>query len=321
MIKINISQLTKENFTKQIMKQFFKMKNGKIIKIKCEKNDKKNKWSITLPQLNAFIRKKLKNFDSTVSLEKLIVAEEKYLFSLAKYIDENSERTKLTPREKDIFLTLYSRVINPLFIKDLNVKVCPYCNRNYILNFNKKGTLNATAQLDHFFDKNKYTYLAVSMYNLIPSCGTCNQRKSTKQENIFYPYGESFNDSVSFSLKGIKNRDKLLNENLDFFDESRIEIEYKIINKEERVKKHLEIFNIKSLYNEHKDIVSELLQKRVVYSDDYIENLLNDYEGKLFNNKEDVLRLLTSGYVEDKDMNKRPLSKLIKDISKDLELI
>lgn len=63
------------------------------------------------------------------------------------------------------------------------------------------------------------------------------------------------------------------------------------------------------------------MQKRVIYSDDYIESLLDEYEGKLFNNKEDLQRLITSGYVEDKDINKRPLSKLIKDISEELDLL
>ena len=120
------------------------------------------------------------------------------LCKLVEYIKSNPSKTKLTVREKDIFLTLYSRLNNALFVKDLDIKVCPYCNRNYILNFQIKGKVNATAQLDHFFDKKKYPYLAISIYNLVPSCGTCNQRKSTKQETIFYPYNESFNNSVKF---------------------------------------------------------------------------------------------------------------------------
>ncbi|WP_323658038.1 hypothetical protein [Aliarcobacter butzleri] len=41
----------------------------------------------------------------------------------------------------------------------------------------------------------------------------------------------------------------------------------------------------------------------------------------LFKNREDLLRLITGGYIDDTDINKRPLSKLIKDISEELELI
>ena len=94
----------------------------------------------------------------------------------------------------------------------------------------------------------------------------------------------------------------------------------KLSNKD-KVERHIKVFNIKNLYSEHKDIVSELLQKRVIYSDDYLESLLDEYEGKLFNNKEHLLRLITNGYIEDKDLNKRPLSKLIKDISEELDLL
>lgn len=313
MQKINISQNTIDDFYKQISEKF----SNKDL----SKNETKMKWSISLVQLNSLISKKLKGFRENLNLEKLIKMEYSDLYKLVEYIKSNSSKTKLTIREKDVFLTLYSRLNNALFVKDLDVKVCPYCNRNYILNFQKKGKENATAQLDHFFDKKKYPYLAISIYNLVPSCGTCNQRKSTKQEKIFYPYLESFNNSVKFSLKGIKSRDELIKENLDFFDEKRIELDYKILSDKEKVEKHIEVFNIKNLYNEHKDIVSELLQKRVIYSDDYLESLLDEYEGKLFNNKEHLLRLITNGYIEDKDINKRPLSKLIKDISEELDLI
>lgn len=314
MQKINISQNTIDNFYKQISEKFDNKDLSKTVK-------KKLKWSISLVQLNNLISTKLKGFRENLDLEKLIKMEYSDLCKLVEYIKLNSNDTSLMLNEEDIFITLYSRLNNALFVKDLDVKVCPYCNRNYILNFQKSKSLEATAQLDHFFDKKEYPYLAISIYNLVPSCGTCNQRKSTKQETIFYPYNESFNNSVKFSLKGIKSRDELIKENLDFFDEKRIELDYKILSDKDKVEKHIEVFNIKNLYNEHKDIVSELLQKRVIYSDDYLESLLDEYEGTLFKNREDLLRLITGGYIDDTDINKRPLSKLIKDIGEELDLI
>lgn len=313
MQKIDISQNTIDNFYTQISSKF----NTNLSK----KENKKIKWTISLIALNTIISTKLKGFREDLNLEKLIKMEYSDLCKLVEYIKLNKSKTKLNNIEKDIFLTLYSRLNNALFIKDLGVTVCPYCNRNYIFNFNKKGRQNATAQLDHFFDKKTYPYLAVSIYNLVPSCGTCNLRKSSKDVKVFYPYIESFDESVKFTLKGIKGRDELQKEKLDFFDEKRINLDYKIIDKKDKVEKHIEVFNIDNLYNEHKDIVSELLQKRVIYSDDYIDSLMDKYEGKLFKNREDLLRLITSGYIEDKDINKRPLSKLIKDISEELDLI
>ena len=78
---------------------------------------------------------------------------------------------------------------------------------------------------------------------------------------------------------------------------------------------------MEEIYQNHKDIALELIQKTQIYNESYIDELYQKYEGTLFKNREDVLRHITGGYIEDKDINKRPLSKLIKDISEELDLI
>ena len=45
------------------------------------------------------------------------------------------------------------------------------------------------------------------------------------------------------------------------------------------------------------------------------------YEGTLFKNREDLQRLISAGYVSDDEIGKRPLSKLVKDISNELGLL
>ena len=72
---------------------------------------------------------------------------------------------------------------------------------------------------------------------------------------------------------------------------------------------------------QHPLIEIELIQKREIYPDSYIDDLFHQYEGTLFKNREDLLRIITGGYIDDIDINKRPLSKLIKDISEELDLI
>jgi len=269
--------------------------------------------------VNKLIKRKLKNFKPDITLEKLIKADYNCMKALVEFIKKNPKRYALSKKENEYFLEMYKRVPKPAFIKSLNINVCPYCNRNYIFNFNKNNKKEATAQLDHFFDKNNYPYLAISMYNLVPSCSTCNQRKSSKEEDIFYPYLESFNDSAKFKYKGIKPIS--IDEKTDFLDSKRVAFELEAIKDNKKVKKHIEIFNLKNLYENHKDIISELLQKREIYSDSYIDDLVNQYEGTLFKNREDLLRLITCGYVSDEDLHKRPLSKLIKDISEELKLL
>ena len=309
MIKISVSTKTIENFKMQVLSNFYNDKNQKIV-FKKEEN-KKVKWSIDIDAINRLIKRKLKHYPKEINLEKLITLNYKELCELKDFIDRNKSFTELNKTQKDYFYTLYQRLKKPEYIKDLDITVCPYCNRNYIFNFKKSKSLEATAQLDHFFDKSSYPFFSVSIFNLVPSCQTCNQRKSKKQNEIYHPFIESLNDDVKFGLK--------IKDSKFYYDKDSLEIEIpKNINK---VNSHVETFNIQNLYNEHKDIALELIQKAQIYNESYIDELYQKYEGTLFKNREDVLRHITGGYIEDKDINKRPLSKLIKDISEELDLL
>lgn len=311
MIKVIVSSKTIENFRTQVLSNFYDASNRKISFKKVE--DKKLKWNIDINAINRLIKRKLKHYPKEINLEKLITLNYKELCNLKDFIDRNKSFTELNKTQKDYFYTLYKRLKKPEYIKDLDITVCPYCNRNYILNFEKSKSLNATAQLDHFFDKSTYPYFSISIFNLIPSCGICNQRKSTQQNDIYHPFESAFNDDVKFRLK-IKDSEFYYNKNS-------LEIEADVINDEKKVNSHINTFNIQNLYNEHKDIALELIQKAQIYNESYIDELYQKYEGTLFKNREDVLRHITGGYIEDKDINKRPLSKLIKDISEELDLI
>lgn len=56
------------------------------------------------------------------------------------------------------------------FIVNSNLRVCPYCSEEVI-----EPTDNTKKQIDHFLPKRKYPFFALSYYNLIPSCDTCNE--------------------------------------------------------------------------------------------------------------------------------------------------
>ncbi len=311
MIKINVSSKTIKNFKTQVLSNFYDTTNKKIVFKKVE--DKKIKWNIDINAINRLIKRKLKHYPKELDLEKLITLDYKELCDLKDFIDKHKSFTELNKTQKDYFHTLYKRLKKPEYIKDLDITVCPYCNRNYIFNFEIDKSLNATAQLDHFFDKSTYPFFSVSIFNLVPSCQTCNQRKSKIQNDIYHPFIESLNDDVKFGLK--------IKDSKFYYDKDSLEIEKKIVKNEEKVNSHIETFNIQNLYNEHKDIALELIQKAQIYNESYIDELYQKYEGTLFKNREDVLRHITGGYIEDKDINKRPLSKLIKDISEELDLI
>jgi hypothetical protein len=135
-----------------------------------------------------------------------------------------------------------------------------------------------------------------------------------------YPYEDDFNTKAKFTHFF---HDKIEdNKNFSIFSKERISLELKTLDKNDfKTKNTIETFRLEELYNEHKDIVLELIQKAQIYNDSYIDELMKNYEGTLFKNREDLLRLITCGYISDEDIHKRPLSKLIKDISEELKLI
>lgn len=54
-------------------------------------------------------------------------------------------------------------------------RICPYCGQNFAFTLIGKATSKKfRPTLDHFFPKSVYPYLALSLYNLVPSCHTCN---------------------------------------------------------------------------------------------------------------------------------------------------
>jgi hypothetical protein len=302
MVKIRLTETIKQNFKQNILNIF---KNNRLIK----KENKKIVFDISKNGIDNLLKKKFKKFDTNISLEKIILADLNYLYEIKRYTDTNKYIKIFTKKEKDYFLTLYSRLKKANFIQDLDIKVCPYCNRNYIFNFNKKNGKNATAQLDHFFDKSTYPYLAISLYNLVPSCSTCNLRKSSKDIKLIHPYQNSLDKFVKFNLD-IKNIEF-------YYKENGFEITPKTDDK--IAQNNIDIFNLEDLYQNHKDIISDILKRKVIYSDDYINELLQKYEGTLFNSKDELIGLIHCNYIDKKDINKRPLSKLTIDILEQID--
>lgn len=217
----------------------------------------------------------------------------------------------------------YDRKIDKVgFAKKIGLISCPYCNREYIFKFHDKtkSELRTIAHLDHFYSQKEFPYLALSFYNLIPSCSICNSKFKNQMNFIdiphLHPYEDDFNKKAKFTH--FFNIPTHANKHHAIFSKSRITLDLKLVDDDEKTQNTIDTFRLKELYNEHKDIVLELIQKAQIYNESYIDELIQEYEGKLFKNREDLLRLITCGYKTDEDIDKRPLSKFIKDISEEL---
>lgn len=219
----------------------------------------------------------------------------------------------------------YDKIDKVKFAQDLNLTVCPYCNREYIFKFkeNKKTQeIRVLSDLDHFFSRSHYPFLAISFYNLIPSCAICN-RKFKTAVNFFnvkhlHPYNDDFNSVAKFHLK-ITAADFYFSEKA--FDIKLVSTKQNDLELLEKITNTIDTFRLDTLYQNHKDIVLELIKKKYLYSDDYIDSLYKQYEGTLFKNKEQLIGIILGNYISDEELGKRPLSKLTRDIAEELGLI
>lgn len=230
---------------------------------------------------------------------------------VTKCFDYGSYKSKGTPY--DILLKL-------------SVNACPYCNRQFINTFiSKEG--KARASLDHFFAQASHPYFAISFYNLIPSCHSCNSSlKGSKEftiETHVHPFDTSFEGTARFTInyKKVKDSKKYIAE--FYTDPDYLEIDFEPDSKASLVdyrkaKRNIKDLCLKPLYNLHKDLVIDLLQKHVIYSKSgYAKKLASQYP-KIFNSENDVLRLVLGNYTLAGDFNKRPFSRLTRDIAREL---
>ncbi|MGF1827446.1 hypothetical protein [Vibrio splendidus] len=96
----------------------------------------------------------------------------------------------------------YNRYIKMKF----DSATCPYCNENAVTiveNTNKKkGEFRLLFDLDHFYPKSKYPYLALSFFNHIPSCKICNTTykgsKDFKISTHIHPFHRCFDSSYTW---------------------------------------------------------------------------------------------------------------------------
>jgi hypothetical protein len=220
-------------------------------------------------------------------------------------------------------------------LERLNVNACPYCNRQYINTFrSKKGKSRAT--LDHFYVKSRYPYLAISFFNLIPSCYSCNSSiKGVKKFNIkthLHPFISSFDNTMAFTIDFEKrsakqNRAESETYIADFYNSpKKIKIAFKKVKNASTTAYNQATRNktdlcLEGLYAFHKDYIVELLQKNVIYGKaGYAKTIAKQYP-QIFNNEHDVLNMVLGNYLYPADFNKRPFSRLTRDISAELGLL
>lgn len=208
----------------------------------------------------------------------------------------------------------------------LKVNVCPYCNRQYtstvIVNDiagNREYIIKPA--FDHFYCRAIYPVLGLSIYNLIPSCTTCNSTLKGEEdftlEQYMHPFIEGFDNDGVFTFTP-QNANGFINPENDNV-EIRINSTFAQQAKRERIENNTRFFAINKIYTEcHIDLLNEIVQKSRENAPEYFDFLIQNFDLATPNA---LYRYLFSNYLYQEDYLKRPLSKFTKDIATGLGII
>lgn len=204
--------------------------------------------------------------------------------------------------------------ISKFFEKELETRTCYFCNIHYVNEYQvDEEKYKNEFTLDHYYDKGSYPYLALSLYNLIPSCYVCNSKlKKTIELDVFAPNSKTFDfdKKVKFKLHLSDNCKDL---NIKSKDDIAIPLKENYSNEYE---KYIKVFKLNERYQAHKDIVFEMLQNAERYPESRLKEL-QDLTGIPYQEiKKDIFKLIDDGV----DLSKEPFSKLRKDMADELGL-
>ena len=284
MIKINRGNLTviANNYLKELNRKRFNKKKNNVLQ---------NYWVINKDRI-------IKSNDLNKIINEFQALNQNGLDDFKKYMIGQYEEM------------FYNQKIGKWLSKQLNVKTCPYCNRQYTFTI-EKGSKTIRPEFDHFYSKSEFPYLALSFYNLIPSCSVCNSSvKSTSPFSTtthLHPYlDKDISEKYTFSY----TKDSLNDNIISFANEAYLDI---------KTKRTLDDIGSKLVYSRHSSKeLQDLIDLRYKYSDNYLEILLERTFGDLQISKEERYRLIFGIELDSEYYHKRPFSKFKNDIITEL---
>lgn len=149
---------------------------------------------------------------------------------------------------------------------DITTTTCPYCDCNEVI-MTKQPNIRRDYQLDHYLDKGKCPFVALSLHNFIPVCPLCNQEKSTHtfggdpaETKSLSPFNSAydFENKVHFRVKIAEVDDIAKIRSSKTYDDMEISLSYDedvYMREEERTK------ILSRYYNNHLSLVhNDLVQ-------------------------------------------------------------
>jgi len=163
--------------------------------------------------------------------------------------------------------------------------------------------------LDHFLPKSKCPILALSLYNFVPSCSSCNTKFKTVQnleKEHLSPTSSSFSvqDNIKFKF---------------FFDTKVKKDDLNLLityskNEDKDYEKYIEAFELENRYKFHQNEALALIKKQEKYSETRIDEIANILKISPHQVKKDIFgEELFNGDIQDKSF-----TKMKRDVAKNI---
>ncbi len=220
--------------------------------------------------------------------------------------------------------------IRGLLVNKLGIKVCPYCNRQYINSVTYEKMYKYLGDIDHILPKSKYALFQLSFYNMIPVCKVCNQLfKKDKMLHLLNPYFEGFDDDAYLKINYSSVRELIgLEEPNDFLweiNEMRA-LKHKIdcceeeglffLDKFSKIKNSINLFKLNEVYKTNAIEFQRILRLKYINESQLyrkqIDDILGNGSNSILNNFDE--RLVYGVSFDDNYFQDEILSKAIYDI-------
>ncbi|MBP6081903.1 MAG: hypothetical protein KA732_11595 [Providencia sp.] len=259
----------------------------------------------------------INNFNKNLILIKLGINDPKIIKNESNFLEFHKKiKDKFNDNNKKIkkifnyneFLNSKENIRSEI-LGNNKIKVCPYCNRQYIDTYSHQGKIKSIAQIDHYFPKSIFPLYSLTLLNFIPSCSHCNC--IIKKDKLF-PWSPIYVDK----LENQKYFEINFNGTSGLYGDAN-SFKLEVTPKTKSESNNSYFFRHQEIYKNHKEDVSILLKKRQIFNDGY-RNSIKTIIGN--NMSDEEFKFMIFGVTgNDSDHLTNPLSKLKNDIVKGFE--
>lgn len=157
---------------------------------------------------------------------------------------------------------------------------------------------------------------------MVPSCDICNSRLKHKVpfnlDDYIHPYLKGYNSNVRFKATALSYE-----ASVGLKGDYSISLLMDGINETDKrcISNNHILFEIDRIYESHGDVISDLFRKRHLFSAEYMNVLRSTFNCLQEISDAELFKIAFGTYYGFDSYKKRPFSKLIKDISLQLNLI